>query len=266
MCYYNRVNVKATDTINLNEIEKDLKNFNLSIPLHDGFSYSLHPVIKPDYKNCDWNVVNMEWGFLPSWLKDREAVQRFRFGYKDDAGKFHTPVTTLNAVSEELLLPNKMYRQAALSRRCLLLSTGFYEWRHEPALGKKGQPLKTMLKHPHHIKLKQQELFFIAAIYNTWIDKETGEAIDTCAMVTTKANTLMEHVHNVKKRMPTILPEHLAGEWISDGLSEERITELATYQVDADMMEAYPIEKDFKNALDPVRPKNMVESVQSLFG
>ena len=250
MCYYNSVNLKATDSINLNELEKDLKNFNLTVPLHDGFSYSSYPIIKPDYNNCDWNVVQMEWGFLPYWLKNREAVQKFRFGYKDETGKFHTPVTTLNAIGEELLLPNKMYREAAISRRCLFLSTGFFEWRHEPAIGKKGQVLKSVNKLPHHIKLKEQELFFIAGIWNTWIDKETGETVDTCALVTTKANELMEHIHNVKKRMPTILPKELAGEWISNDLSEERITALATYQIPSEKMKATLIAKDFKTSLN----------------
>jgi hypothetical protein len=33
--------------------------------------------------------------------------------------------------------------------------------------------------------------------------------------------------------MPAILTEDLAAEWISDGLSEERITEIATYQIPA---------------------------------
>ncbi|MEO6838729.1 MAG: SOS response-associated peptidase family protein, partial [Ginsengibacter sp.] len=82
-------------------------------------------------------------------------------------------------------------------------------------------------------------------------DKETGETIDTCAIVTTKANPLMEQIHNSKKRMPVILSQELAGEWITDGLTEERITELATNQYPAEEMEAYTIQKDFRSALDP---------------
>lgn len=52
----------------------------------------------------------MEWGFIPHYLKNREAAQKFRGGYKDDTGKYHPPIITLNAIDEEMLLPNKLYR------------------------------------------------------------------------------------------------------------------------------------------------------------
>ncbi len=61
----------------------------------------------------------------------------------------------------------------------------------------------------------------------------------------------MEQVHNSKKRQPTILTEDLAYEWIFGGLSEQRITEIATYQIPAEEMQACTIRRDFKEALDP---------------
>jgi putative SOS response-associated peptidase YedK len=252
MCYYNGVRVSRSEFIRLKEIEKELKLHNLMRPVTSGFDYGNWPVIRPNADNCDWDIVEMEWGFIPSYLRNRDAVNKFRRGYTDANGKFHVPMTTLNAIGEEMLQPGKMYRDAALNRRCLLLSSGFYEWRHEFPIGKKGLPLKTSLKYPYHITVKgDQEYFLIAGIWQNWVDKDTGESVDTCALVTTKANSLMEQVHNTKRRMPTILTEELAGEWISDGLSEERITQIATHQFPADQMQAHTIQKDFKTALDP---------------
>jgi hypothetical protein len=46
-----------------------------------------------------------------------------------------------------------------------------------------------------------------------------------------------------------MLPDELAWEWMMGDLSEERITELATYS--AKEMEAYTIEKDFKTSGTP---------------
>jgi putative SOS response-associated peptidase YedK len=133
------------------------------------------------------------------------------------------------------------------------VSTGFFEWRHVFPLGKKGQPLKTAVKYPYHIRTKgDQEIHLIAGIWQKWTDKQTGETVDTCALVTTTANSLMRQIHNTKNRMPAILTPELAGEWISDGLSEERITQIATFQYPSHMMEAWAIQKDFRNALDPV--------------
>ncbi len=39
---------------------------------------------------------------------------------------------------------------------------------------------------------------------------------------------------------------------MSDGLSEERIKEIGTFQFPDEKMEAYTIQKDFRNALDPI--------------
>jgi hypothetical protein len=56
-----------------------------------------------------------------------------------------------------------------------------------------------------------------------------------------------------------IFSEELAGEWLSDGLSEERITELATHQYPAEAMHAYTIQKDFRSAADPCEAFEYVE-------
>jgi putative SOS response-associated peptidase YedK len=91
----------------------------------------------------------------------------------------------------------------------------------------------------------------MAGIYQPWTDKNTGETIDSFAIVTTAANTLMAKVHNKKKRMPTILSESLAHEWIQDELNESRIKEIANFQLDDEYMEANSIRKDFKISAYP---------------
>jgi hypothetical protein len=64
----------------------------------------------------------------------------------------------------------------------------------------------------------------------------------------------MEQVHNKKKRMPLILTEQLAREWIREELSEARIQEIAGFQFPAEQMAAYTIEKSFRNSGDPAQP------------
>jgi putative SOS response-associated peptidase YedK len=259
MCYYRSVKIKNQDLLRINDIERDISGFDFEVLVADGFAYSVTPVIVPK-ADCGWDVVTMEWGFIPQYLRNRQAVEKFRRGYTDDNGKYRPAMTTLNAIGEELLQPGKMYREAALKRRCLFISTSFYEWRQVFPIGKKGQPLKTPVKYPYNIRTKSEnEIHFTAGIWQAWTDKETGETVDTCALVTTKANRLMEQIHNSKKRMPTILTPELAGEWISDGLSEERISEIATFQYPAEMMEAWPIHKDFKTASNPTEAFEYVD-------
>jgi putative SOS response-associated peptidase YedK len=91
----------------------------------------------------------------------------------------------------------------------------------------------------------------MAGIYQPWTDKNTGETIDSFAIVTTAANDLMSKVHNKKKRMPTILSESLAHEWLQEGLIESRIKEIANFQLANEDMEAISIRKDFKTAVHP---------------
>src|SRR5262245_45789375 len=228
MCYYNGQKVARAEYIRLKHLEKLVSRYDfLNRELQIGFDYAMNAILKPIPGQEDFDIVQMEWGFIRSYLKTRGDVDKMRHGYKDATGKFRPPITTLNAVSEEMLAPGKIYRDAALNRRCLVLSSGFFEWRHVYPLNKRtGQPLKTANKYPYYITLKDREYFFMAGIWQPWTDKATGEHVESFAIVTTAANKLMEQIHNSKKRMPTILNEDLAYEWMFGDLEEERIAEI----------------------------------------
>ena len=253
MCYYNGQKVTREEYIRLKHLEKLVANYDfLSRDLQVGFDYNQNAVLKVNPDKTDFDIVQMEWGFIPHYLKTREDVYKMRYGYKDATGKFRPPITTLNATCEEMLNPGKIYRDAALKRRCLVLSTGFFEWRHIYPLSKRtGQPLKTANKYPYFISLKDREYFYMAGIWQPWTDKTTGEYVESFAIVTTKANHLMEQVHNTKKRMPTILNDDLAYEWLFSDIDEERILEIGATQYPAEEMKACTIAKDFREALEP---------------
>jgi putative SOS response-associated peptidase YedK len=266
MCYYNGVKVTRAEYLRLKHLEKLIANYgSFDRPLVEGPLYNMkYPVLKPFAGKEDFEILEMEWGFLPGenewpFLKNRIEVDRWRRGYKDEKGLWHNGYTTLNATCENLFINERgkpsLYRNAAMERRILIPSTGFFEWRHLPQIGKKGQPLKAVNKVPYFIylteKLKSGEPFYMAGICNPWTDSETGEHSETFAIVTTEANFLMQQVHNSKKRMPTILNEDLAWEWMFGKLSKERIMEIAKTQFPAGQMWAYTVAKDFKAAVDP---------------
>jgi putative SOS response-associated peptidase YedK len=261
MCYFNGQKVTRAEYIRLKQLEKLVANYDfLTRDLQIGFDYSMNAVLKPFAGKEDFDIVQMEWGFIPDankwpFVETREDLIRMRNGYKDANGKFHPPITTLNAVSEELLLPNKIYREAVLKRRCLVLSTGFFEWRHVFPLNKRtGQPLKTANKYPYFITVKGKEYFYMAGVWQPWTDADTGEYVESFAIVTTVANKLMEQVHNSKKRMPTILNEDLAYEWLFGNLDEKSIDKIAKTQYPSEEMEACSIAKDFREVLEPTKP------------
>ena len=142
-----------------------------------------------------------------------------------------------------------------MQRRCLVLSTGFFEWRHFYRHHKvTGLPLKTPDKYPYFVNVKDAPYFFMAAVWQPWTDQDTGEHVNTVSVVTTEANSLMAQVHNAKLRMPTILDDELAWRWMTADLSPDEIEQIARTQYPSAKMEAYTITKDFQALLDPTEP------------
>ena len=121
MCYYNGIKVSKIEYNRLKDLEKQVAFLNEELAIHKGFDYADFPVLRAIPGSHETERVNMQWGFLPSYLRNKEDVKKFRFGYKNDAGKWITGYTTLNATSEQLL--GKMFRDAALHRRCLIRSS-----------------------------------------------------------------------------------------------------------------------------------------------
>ncbi|WP_255420029.1 SOS response-associated peptidase family protein [Parabacteroides sp. AF17-3] len=68
---------------------------------------------------------------------------------------------TLN-VRADILFQKPSFWEPIQSKRCLVPSTGYFEWRHE---GNK--------KIPYYIFLKDEEIFSMAGIYDEWLDKTT---------------------------------------------------------------------------------------------
>lgn len=249
MCYYNNIKVTKNEYEELKALERAVAFLNEEFAIHKGFDYGPYPVIRPVAKTHKTERVKMQWGFLPNYLKTWEEVRKFRYGYKDETGKYHKPYLTLNATSEELL--NKIYKDAALHRRCLIPSNGFYEWMHVQVVGKSGKLLKTPEKFPYLVRMRDQDEFYMAGVWQPWFDTEAKMITNTFSIVTTAANSLMKQIHNSKERMPTILPGDVAEAWLYHDLSDQDILDIANYQVAAAEMIAIPLDKGFLKKPNP---------------
>ena len=151
----------------------------------------------------------MEWGLLPSWAKDPQAS--------------HRPV---NARIEGILT-KPTFRGPVRKHRCLIPADGFYEWKKE---GK--------AKTPYYIHRRDSALFAFAGIYDVWRGTG-GEIVESCAILTTRPNTLLEPIHN---RMPVILEEGQEGLWLDPITPDtDRLLELLQRPYPADLLEAFPV-------------------------
>jgi putative SOS response-associated peptidase YedK len=91
----------------------------------------------------------------------------------------------------------------------------------------------------------------MAGIYREWTNEDMAQSANTFAIVTGNGNELTNQVHNTKKRMPTILTQELAEEWISKDLPKERVIEIASFRYDANEMFTHPVSKDFLYSDEP---------------
>ena len=247
MCFHIGIDISRASHIKLKKKEKKLKDVQIKLdqPYASGFEYPMWPVLKPIEGGSDFVPVMMHWEFIPSYIRSAEDLLHFRKGgLNPKTGRKDFPHNTLNAIGEEVL--NKpTYKDAAAKRRCLVLASGFYEWRHFTPPGGKDTA------YPYYVSLNDQEYFYMAGIYNPWVDQQTGEIVDSFAILTTAANPLMEKIHNKKKRMPVILPEDQAEQWIRDDLPVKTIAQLASYQIPSENMLAHTIRKDFRLLEEP---------------
>jgi putative SOS response-associated peptidase YedK len=155
------------------EVENTLENFTPRWNTRPG---SMHPVI---YMTADGlQIKYMYWTFLPKWAPER----RLNFN-------------TSNA-RDDRLLESKLYKPALPSQRAIIPVTHFYEPDrvHFP----KPKPAPWYL-----FKLKDEEIFGLAGLYNPWIDPATKELLYTFTIITTDPN---EDVGEYHPREPAILP------------------------------------------------------------
>ncbi|HTK19210.1 MAG TPA: SOS response-associated peptidase family protein [Mucilaginibacter sp.] len=258
MCYYNGQKVTRAEYLRLKQLERATAKYNfLDKGVISGFTDIPIAVIVPTENKTNFDVVQMEWGFIPNYLNNREEVRRMRTGYKDDNGKWIQGQPQLNAKSENLFVSERsgrrsMFYDAAKNRRCLILSTGYFDWRHIYRINKRtGEKLKTPDKYPYYVSLPEHEYFYTAGIWNPWTDRETGEMVNTVAMVTAVANLLTKQVHNSRERMPAILNDELAWRWIMEDLTDEEILKIAATQYPYEQMSACSVASDFLGRIDP---------------
>jgi putative SOS response-associated peptidase YedK len=158
-----------------------------------GFAHPELPIITDIEPNA---IQAFNWGLIPFWVKDALTATKLSN-------------QTLNARSETMF-EKPSFRNSSMSRRCLILVDGFYEYYH--INGKKI---------PYYIFLKDQETMLMAGLWEKWELKKENISRYTVSIVTTHANDLMAKIHNnpatLKRtgpRMPLIIPEELKKEWL----------------------------------------------------
>ncbi|NLP17093.1 MAG: SOS response-associated peptidase [Clostridiales bacterium] len=106
--------------------------------------------------------------------------------------KFDNKGVIINARSETVF-EKRTFRDSVINRRCIIPSSGFYEWDRE--------------KRKIMFKLDGTDALYMAGLYNYYQDEMRF------VILTTAANESISDVHH---RMPLIIPRHEIDTWIFD--------------------------------------------------
>src|SRR5687768_14677273 len=189
--------------------------------LADWYSASFLPELAPRYNIAPTTEIlavratergregsMMRWGLIPYWVKGTKKL----------------PV--LNNARAETVAEKPAFRQSFRQRRCLIPASGFFEWKTE---GRRKQP--------YFISSRDSMPFSFAGIWETWT-VDTGEAKESCAIVTTECNELMQPIHD---RMPVILAPEAWDAWLDPKVRKDEALLSLLKPFYADRMQAWPV-------------------------
>ncbi len=137
-------------------------------------------------------VLTMQWGLVPHWCADQETAAKLAN-------------QCLNARSETMD-EKPAFRTAA--GRGVVAVGGFYEYHHFMNQA-----------YPFYVHSPTEAPLLMAALWDEWMNKTTGEVMRSFAIVTTMGQGLMATLHNSPKaegsRMPLILQPDQLEQWLT---------------------------------------------------
>ena len=166
-------------------------------------------------KNSSLKVENMVWGIIPTYLTSPTISDHYRM--------FNKRIESL-----ELSSIAPYFKHVLLSKRCIAVFDGFYEWK-----------LVAGKKHPHYVTFNQssgdscssssgnRKPLIMAGIYedSNVFDITTGgtRKIKSFSIITTDACSKFRPLHD---RQPAFLSDQQTTRWLDSNLSHDEVFQL----------------------------------------
>ena len=171
-----------------------------------------------------------KWGLIPFWARDPKIGNRM-----------------INARSETVA-QKTAYKTPLKYRRCLIPSSGFYEW------NKQGD-----VRVPIYIYLKDARPLALAGLWEEW-HAPSGETLQSCTIITTRANHFMSSIHH---RMPVVFTPKQEEIWLDPSVQNpNQLLLLLQPYPDRDMT-AHPVSRqmnvpafDEPSCIEPLEEEN----------
>lgn len=212
MCFHNAMSADAQTLQNRYDAKLSDPSSFQPIFHQSAFVNPLWPVIS----NSDpSHIEQYHWGLIPA------ATTNFK-----EAKKIRT--LTYNARIETVAVKSS-FRNALRSHRCLIPSTGFFEWQDTGSQ-----------KIPWFIRVQDTNIFSMAGIWDQWTDPDEGTVFNCFSIITAPASGIMCDIHNTKKRMPLILNQEFEKLWIGDS-DVSQLLELSLKNIESIPLDAHTV-------------------------
>jgi putative SOS response-associated peptidase YedK len=203
MCGRNSVYVTAKELAEKYSADQNQSSFSGSYNIAPSSS---HPVIRQGSIILE----DMKWNFVPSWADSYKEWQK---------------KSIINSRIEDVE-ENNLFEESYREMRCLVPSTGFFEWK-----GDKGS------KQPYFIYPKDKQVMSFAGIWSKYESRD--DTVHTFSILTGRPNKKVETLHD---RMPVILQETQEEDWISGKVSKQ---ELEIFP--GEKLEMHPVDERVNN-------------------
>ncbi len=207
----------------IEDLEEQLTKLGERVGPHYHVSGFEHPDVPVITNEEPGKIQLFNWGLIPRWARDVQSAVEI-------SNK------TLNARGESMFA-KPSFKEPAKTNRCLVIVDGYFE--HHWKNGK---------SYPYHVFLKNDEPMALGGIWDVWKDRVSGLYRKTFSIVTTKANPLMQRIHNNPKasigpRMPLIIPKQFDNDWLLPTKEpvDKAIVENVILPYDDDEMDAYTV-------------------------
>lgn len=201
---------RFTLTVNPADLQDAFSNYTFPTQFAPRFNIAPSQPVLAIPNNDKFKADFFIWGLIPLWAKDPSIGNRL-----------------INARAETLA-EKPSFRGSYKHKRCLVLADGYYEWQ---ATGVKKP------KVPYFIHMQDRQPFAIAGLWDTW-EGPDGSSLQTCTLITTTPNELMEPIHD---RMPAILHPRDYAKWLDPAPQTPERLQALLKPFPAESMAAHPV-------------------------
>ena len=158
------------------------------------------PIVRLNAAGTEQTLVMARWGLIPRWAKDLKIPPYFN-------------------ARADTLAGNKVFGPF-IQQPCLVPMAAFYEWSEQD-------------KQPYLIRVIDEPIAYAAGIWRHW-QSPGGQAIDSCAIITTQPNATLADIHH---RMPVLLNDSDQATWLTEPFDHSK----QVLQPYTQPMEKYPV-------------------------